>query len=164
MHIKERPLLADEQNDFLTRAAQMQSELALPEEASADAIIAAIDAAVDRWQDEHRGFWKSFKKDPQAAHVAQGLAALWGQQLVLHFGWEWVCVQTGDESMFGVVSPDRAIAVYPEAFINACLQDPKLDCTVALAYNMLKEGKVIGLPPKGYEDLMAGVQRIVPKR
>ena len=63
-----------------------------------------------------------------------------------------------------MVSPDRAIAVYPTYFIKAFLDDPRMDCTAMLAFNMLAAGKVSGLPPHGYENLIYGVVRIIPKR
>lgn len=44
------------------------------------------------------------------------------------------------------------------------VDDPRADCTAMLAFNMLKAGKISGLPAQGYENLMQGVHRIVPKR
>jgi hypothetical protein len=126
-------------------------------------VIEAIDAFVDAWQLGKRPSKKVL--DPEDAPYALG--SLWGEQLVRQFGWEWgmITFHDHDDSMApGVLSPDRALAVYPIHFLLGCLQDPDVDCTVALSFNMLAAGNVGKLKPKKYLNLMDSVHRIIPKR
>ena len=69
----------------------------------------------------------------------------------------------GNTSAPGVLSQNRAMAVYPIHFLLGCLKDPNVDATIMLSYNMLKEGKVADQPAGGYMNLMDGVHRIIPR-
>ncbi len=137
--------------------------LQLDESADPLTVIQAIDAFVDAWQLGQDPLAEQF--DPEDAPYALG--SLWGEQLVRRFGWEWAMITFHDDEDSvapGVVSPDRGLAVYPIHFLIDCLEDPDVDCTVALAFNMLEAGKIGDMPPQGYFNLMEGVHRIVPKR
>lgn len=166
MSIGERPLTPGEAEGFADYTRRAMTNLALTDQdAAPKEIIQAVENFVERWQEERRRpFRKLFVKGPDSTDVALGLGAVWGDQLVREFGWEWTCVEQNGQDAYAVVSPDRAVAVYPTYFIKACLDDPRVDCTAMLAFNMLAAGKVTGLPPNGYENLMQGVVRIIPKR
>lgn len=126
------------------------------------AVVAAIDAFVYAWQKGQRP--PAEKLDPDAAPLILG--SLWGEQLVRRFGWEWAMITFHDHEDAktpGVLSPDRSLAVYPIHFLTGCFEDPQVDATIALAYNMLDAGATDGLEPGEYFNLMDGVQRIVPR-
>ncbi len=124
------------------------------------ALIEAVDAFVFDWQAGKRPPPHSMDADD----APYALGSLWGEQLVRRFSWEWAMVTFHDHSVApGVLSPDRALAVYPIHFLMGALKDAGVDVTIALSYNMLEAGKVGRLEPKGYL-LMDGVRRIVPRR
>jgi hypothetical protein len=127
-----------------------------------DSIVAAIDEFVFAWQGGKRPPKKVI--DPEDAPYALG--TLWGQQLVRRFGWDWKMVtfhDHGDSTAPGVLSPDRSLAIYPIHFILGCLQDPTVDATVMLSYNMLKAGHTGEVAAGRYFNFMDGVHRIVPR-
>ena len=49
-------------------------------------------------------------------------------------------------------------------FIDECLRNPTIDCTVMLAFNMQLEGRFTDCGPGEYVNVMSGVYRIVPRR
>lgn len=137
--------------------------LELDEAATPQAVVDALDAFVDAWQEGSRPPKKAL--DPEDAPFALG--SLWGEQMVRQFKWEWGMItfhEHGDSEAPGVLSPDRALAVYPIHFLMGCLQDDGVDCTVALAFNMLLAGSIKKQKAGKYFNLMDGVHRIVPKR
>lgn len=161
--VSEEPLPAKTVD--LLRGAQREGlgVLGLDDTAAPQVVVNAIDAFVDAWQEGARPPKETL--DPEVAHCALG--GLWGEQLVRQLRWDWAMVtfhEHGNSKAPGVLSPDRALAVYPIHFIKGCFQDPRVDCTVALAFNMLVGGKTGQQPAKGYFNVMAGVHRIVPKR
>lgn len=91
----------------------------------------------------------------------------WGQCLVEEFSWQWKKVSFerdgADEKLIAVVSPDRSMAIYPFEYVRAYLDDPTLDVTIALAFNMLQAKNHPNFEPDGLVDFMSGVQRIVPR-
>lgn len=91
----------------------------------------------------------------------------WGQCLVEEFNWEWKSVSFesdgADEKVIAVVSPDRAMAVYPFEYVRAYVEDPTVDVMIALAFNMLQAKNHPSFEPDGLVDFMSGVQRIVPR-
>lgn len=166
MAIQERPLTPDKLASFAAYTKNAMTHLGLANaEPKPEAAVQAVEDFVDNWQTQKRNpLKKLFGRGPDTVDMALGLGAVWGNQLVRQFGWEWTCTQQNGQDLYAVVSPDRAVAVYPTYFIKACLDDLRVDCTAMLAFNMLVAGKVSGLPAYGYENLMQGVRRIVPKR
>ncbi len=171
MAITERKLTPQEQKEIADHASRAMSNLGLTDpQAQPETICEAIEDFVDRWQREQRDpnpLKKLFARGPAPNPTATslGLGFLWGNQLVRRFGWVWTCLhEQGQGEAYSVVTVDRSIAVHPTHFVRACLDDPRADCTIMLAYNMLVAGKISGMPAQGYENLMWGVRRIVPKR
>jgi hypothetical protein len=125
-------------------------------------IVAAVDAFVYAWQCGDRP--PASVLDAEDAPFTLG--AVWGEQLVRQFGWEWRMVtfhEHGDSVAPSVLSPDRSLAVYPIHFIMGCLQDSSVDATILLAFNML-EARMIGeTKPGSFFNLMDGVHRIIPR-
>lgn len=125
-------------------------------------IVAAVDEFVFGWQCGERPPADALAPD----NAPLPLGAVWGQQLVRAFGWDWAVVEfhEHDNSQApGVLSPDRALAVYPIHFIMGCLHDPTVDTTILLAFNMLEAGTIGPTQPGGFFNLMDGVQRIIPR-
>ena len=166
MPIQERPLTQTESDEFADYTNRAMINLGLANsQAQPEAVVQAVETFVDRWQADRRNpLKKLLARGPNPTDVALGLGSVWGNQLVRQFGWGWTCVLNDGQELFAVVSADRSIAIYPTYFIKACLDDPRVDCTAMLAFNMLAAGKVSGLPAQGYENLMQGVHRIIPKR
>ena len=157
---KERPLTPEEKNDWQGCIVHAFQELPIGDASQTPTELAAqVDHCVDEWQAGRR-------PDPEksdAIDTALGLGAVWGDQLVKEFGWEWTVVIDGGQELYAVAPRDRSLVIYPGNYIKACLDDPTMDCTVALAFNMLVAGKISGIPPRSYEDVMSGVMHIVPK-
>lgn len=127
-----------------------------------EAVIAAVDQYVYDWQ---RGALPAERK-LDAEEAPYLLGALWGQQFVRQFGWRWVNITfltQGNVSAPGVVSPEAALVVYPIHFVIGCLQNPTVDGTLALAFNLLAAGQAGGVGARSYFNLMDGVQRVVPR-
>jgi hypothetical protein len=125
--------------------------------ADARTVVEAINTYASKWQ---KGERPTDLEDSQYT-----LGALWGEQLVATFGWEWTSVtfhEHGDSEAIGVVSPNRSLAVYPFHFLLGCLQDSGVPVTILLAFNMVAEGKIPQMPAHGYQNLMDGVHHIVP--
>lgn len=128
----------------------------------AEQIVASVDAFVFAWQCGKRP-----PKDTIDAEDAPfALGSLWGQQLVRVFDWEWRMVtfhEHDDVVAPGVLSPDRSLAIYPMPFVMGCLDDPGVDATIMLSYNMIKAGKLGETKPGEYTNVMECVHRIVPR-
>ena len=158
----EAPLSDETLRGLKASGAEGAALIGVEVDADPAGVVDAIDAFVFAWQGGVRTPKRVF--DPE--DVPYALGGLWGEQLVRSFGWEWREVtfhEHGDTRAPGVLSPDRALAVYPIHFLIGCLQDPNVDATVMLSFNMLREGKV-GHPPAGeYMNLMDGVHRVVPR-
>ena len=94
------------------------------------------------------------------------LGCLWGQQLIHEFGWVWVKVRVellNAESRIAVVSPNRALAIFPHEFIESCLAG-RAAATIVLSFNLLSDpDEIPALPAHGYEDVMLHLHHIVPK-
>ncbi len=129
-------------------------------DADAPKLIEAVDDFIYRWQKGER----PSEEIVEAEDAPIMFASLWGEQVVREFGWEWVHIMFDDElGTYAVVSPDRSLAIYPFNFVAECMADPTIDAAIALSFNMLTEGSIPQLPPNEYQDLLAGVQRIVPR-
>lgn len=124
-------------------------------------LVEAVDDFAHRWQKSDR-LPAEVIEDTEHARLYFG--SLWGEQLCRQFGWEWRKVVFGDGSeAFGVVSPDRSLAVYPFHFMLGCMQDAGVDVTVLLSFNMLLAGSIPRMRRRSYTNVMDGVHRIVPR-
>ncbi|NII10138.1 DUF3806 domain-containing protein [Oleiagrimonas sp. C23AA] len=125
-------------------------------------IVSAVDTHVNSLQRAiHAG---SLTLNEQSrTYLSLQLGCLWGQQLIKQFGWEWVCVIDGDSELYAVVSKDRALMMLPTYFVNECLQDPNVDCTSILSFNMIAAQKFSETPSGSYLNILDIVVRIVPR-
>jgi hypothetical protein len=162
----ERALTAQELNEFRACATQGLDLLTGKcDSDTPDAIVKALDEYVDAWHAKPTGFLGMlFNKKPDVVQASLALGSIWGDQIVKRFGWEWICLQHDNMDYYCVGSPDRALVVYPTYFVKACLDDPQVDCTAMLAFNMLAAGSIPPFPERSYENLMNGVHRVVPRR
>lgn len=124
-------------------------------------LVEAADKFAYRWQKGKRPS-ADLVEDTEQARLFFG--SLWGEQLCRQFGWEWRKIVFGDGSVaFGVVSPDRSLAIYPLDFMLGCMQHAGVDVTVALSFDMLLAGRVPKMKRRSYTNVMEGVHRIVPR-
>lgn len=137
-------------------ASFLQIDLAT---ASPAEIVEKVDDYVHRMQ-------KKSAPAPEGEQVEIFFGCLWGEQLVREFQWEWANVTFHEHSnvdALGVFSPDRSLAIYPFHFIIGCLECDA-PVTIALAYNLLKDGaRIPDLPPRGFENVMDNVHHAVPR-
>lgn len=168
-NIQERPLTDEEKAEFETRSSRALKNLGVnAPEASAESIVQLVDAFVDKWQTggfaPRKSLFSRKPALPDSVDVALGLGAVWGDQIVRKFGWEWTCLQQDGQDLYCVASQDCGWVIYPTYFLKACLDNPHADCTAMLSFNMLAAGNIPANPANSYENLMGGVQRVVPKR
>ena len=94
------------------------------------------------------------------------IGAVWGMQMQRQFGWEWINMIQHDHDDLNVVAMfdmERTVGIYPFHYVYGCFEN-KVYPTVLLAFNMLVAGKIPKFDRRSYENLMDGVQHIVPPR
>jgi hypothetical protein len=161
----ERPLDSDEISAFERYRETGLQLLGASEADAAKALVHAVNTYVDEWQSRRRGFLARLRaRAEDTTEVARALSVVWGDQIVRHFGWEWICEVKDEEEWYAVASTDRSLVIHPPRFIGQCLDEPKTDCTILLAFNMQSAGNFTGCKPKQYVNVMSGVRRVVPKR
>ncbi len=115
--------------------------------------VAAVDAVVRRWRRDGAGP----EQGVAAADVPFLFGSLWGEAVVESLGWSWVQVvfnRHAEAVAAAVVSPDRALAVFPIHYLLGLADDPAGDCTIGLAFDRLVAGDLDGLTPGGYANVM----------
>lgn len=168
-NFQERPLTDTEKSEFSRCTAEAMRNLSINDfRSTPEEIVRSVDSFVDNWQDEKRQQRKKWfgRKPalPDTIDVALGLGAVWGNQIVRKFGWNWTCLQADGKDLYCIVSPDGAWVIYPTYFIKACLDNPNVDCTAMLSFNMMAANTLPEMPAKSLENFMAGIHRIIPKR
>lgn len=78
------------------------------------------------------------------------LACVFGEQLVRAVRWQWARVDYGSSKPAGLISPDRARAHFPLALITRLARKGRSENTIALLFNMLREGVVPEAEPWSY--------------
>lgn len=162
MKISEKPLTSDMLDAIEDYAAEAARLIGLdePEKMTPQAIVEAVDECVYQLQ---KGRGPKFEEDEEAALL---LGCLWGQQLVRELRWQWVGAtfhEFDDADATGVVSANRALAIYPFHFIFECLEN-QAPVTIRLAFEILKDGsRVPRLPPRSYENVMDNVHHDTPR-
>lgn len=123
-------------------------------------------AAIIRSVDEYVFSMQQGEVSPADEDADINLSCVWGQQLVRELNWEWANLvhhDHGDASAIGVVSPNRALAIYPLNFISGCLNHG-VPVTILLAFNMLvAPSRIPSIAPNSYENLMGMVHHIIPR-
>jgi hypothetical protein len=165
MNITEEPMPAEIKDTIRGCAEDALKVLGASfDTADPSAIVEAIDVFAYRWQKGDRPATDVVEDGEQARLI---FGSLWGEQIVKQFGWQWAKVtfhDYDDSFAFGVFSPDRSLAVYPLEFMLGCLQNPNVDVTVMLAFNMLLGGNVPKMRPavirmswRGFTALCRGI-------
>jgi len=162
--ISERPLSPDELSQFEHYRQRGLELLGASASAVPKRLVQAIDEFVDEWQNKRRGLSAMFRPRTDAVEPARALGVVWGDQIVRHFEWNWICEVREGEERFAVAAPNRSLVIYAPQFIHDCLHNPQIDCTVMLAFNMQEAGNFTGCQARDYVDVMSGVRRIVPRR
>ena len=109
---------------------------------------------------------KWFQRIDNWQERAVPIGALWGTQMQRQFGWEWINLIQHDHDDLNVVAMfdmERTVGIYPFHYVYGCFEN-KVYPTVLLAFNMLVAGKIPKFDRRSYENLMDGVQHIVPPR
>jgi hypothetical protein len=164
MYMTERTLTSQELQEFREFADAARRLLSLDATAGPKESVEAIEGYILDWhQPKGNFFTRLFNRKPDVIQAALALGAIWGEQLVREFGWDWTCHQAGGQDLYCVASKNRSTAVFPTYFVKACLDDASVDCTIVLAFNMLKAGSLPELPAGAFLNLMDGVHRIVPR-
>lgn len=158
--VKERELEEAELLEINDAVDQGFRVLGLDSNLEPQKVVEALDHHVDKAQDEIVGNMDSQSRFHETGEV---LALLWGQQLVKRFGWQWTYVRLSKAEVLAVASPDRSQIVYPLHFLCECFEDPELDCTIKLAFEMLCDEDSPEGEANEYENIMESVFRIVPK-
>ena len=125
-------------------------------------IVAAIDAHIDASQQAALAGSPALSEE-NCTFLSLQLGCLWGQQLVKAFDWEWTCLMENGDELYAVASKDRALLILPTYFTRDCLEQPGIDCTALLAYNMLAAQKFAQVPANSYLNVLDNVVRIVPR-
>lgn len=162
--VTERKLNDDELAEFDHYFREGLKVLEISENSPPEDIVLAVDGFVDEWQESEPDDTDDSSPEEDNVGMALALGIVWGNQIVRKFGWSWVFVTTGQTERYAVVSPDRSLVIYPAYFLKKCLDDPAVDCTVMLAFNMQQDDKLAKEVPGTYADVMRSVVRIVPKR
>ncbi len=156
--LEERPLSDHEQTHLKQLADSGLEMLGITDDRQPHEIVEAVDKWVDDFQD-------TANEDVDEAEIERlvvNLGTIWGEQVVKEFGWQWVCFEGAGE-ILAVVSPERALYIIPYEYLLACMQDPELDCTVMLSFNLLKENPPENLRKNDYDHFMMSAFRMVPK-
>lgn len=163
--ISEKPVSPDTLLSIKKCARSASKVLGIEPRASTPSVIAAaVDEFVHQWQKGNRPDYSVLTQDDAPLIIG----SLWGEAIVSRFKWQWAMVNFHDHNNAvapAVLSPDRSLAIYPLHFLLGCFNDPHVDVTILLSYNMLKAGSLDGmkLKPGSYYNLMDSVHRIVPR-
>lgn len=106
--------------------------LDLNEEEQPLTIVSAIGNRVD----EERVAVKDLPEDDYADFILS-MACLWGTQICRAYNWEWVTLNYDGGSSVAIVSPDRAVAVYPLFYFKDFIDELDRETTIILVFNML---------------------------
>jgi len=111
---------------------------------------AAIVEAIRRYVDDVRDGRRELEPD-----LALTLSCLWAGQVCRTLGWSWARVAYPDAggSSIGIVSPNRAHAIFPYHFLKDVLEDGDRSNTTLLLFNMLCAGSLPNARPGTYAAL-----------
>ena len=159
--LREQPIDPELCSEIGRLAESAAAHVAVDPASGPDCVIAAVDAFVREMQ---QGGQSTLAGDSQPE---MALGALWGEQLVRGLGWLWTAVTfhgADDITTVAVVSPDRALVIYPFHFIHGCLEHAA-PVTILLAWEILThDGRVPSLPADSFENVMDHAHHPVPLR
>jgi hypothetical protein len=142
----ERPLTIDEEQELealLLTALELvplPPELGLGEELPPEALVFAVDTAIDAARNGAQ-----LSELLPLEEIAAALGALWADELARRTGWGLVIATFGADEpepyeTLAVVKPDRSVAVLPLAIIGAALTDRHVENNVGLLFHLVVRG------------------------
>ncbi len=159
MSFSERPLTFEIESAIPGAAKEGAQLLGVSMEVMPSQIINAIDAFV--LDPPKAGF---LKKVDNWNERAMPLGALWGIQMLRRFSWEWTMIvqhEHDDSIAIAVTDKSRSMVIYPFHYVFGCLEN-KIVPTIALSFNMIEANSLPEFEPNSYENLMDGIQHVVP--
>jgi hypothetical protein len=159
----ERSLTSDEEYDVNQYAGSGRRLLSIGECATPSDVLAVLDAFVDGWPRRDPAVVAADLSKPDDLILSWAIGALWGDQVIRQFRWEWIVAAETDSERYGVASPDRALVIYPAYFVRECFYDASKDFTAMLMFNMLLAGRYRAWKANEFADLAECTQRIVPR-
>lgn len=162
MKIKEEPLCDEVMAEIRDCATKALAVLGVERHTmDTAAVVQAIDEFIYHLQRDDDAPRHGISDDVEARML---MGSLWGEQIVKEFSWNWakVTFDDGNRSEFGVLSPNRSLAIYPFDFLLCCFES-SIDVTIMLCFNMLRAGAIPEEEMDTYDNLMHGIRRIVPR-
>ena len=159
MRISEKAVPAEEIAE-LTAFAESVYVLLAKEKPNADPID-VIDEILYVWQQSGT----IPVAELESNQLIYALGTLWGNILIKQYHWSWATLtfhEFNDWEGRAVVAADGSLCILPFAYIHICLagdDEVKISASlVALGANIIPS-----FPPNSFEDVMNGLQRIVPR-
>jgi hypothetical protein len=159
---QERALTPTEVVDLKSGQEKVAAHLGIRTDQDPGDAMKRLTEFVRSQQQEYRSMLKRLSNRKMLSDMAFAVGASWGELLCREFGWEWVVIGAGGDDSFAVSPADRSLVVYPIRYVRDCLNDASALCTIALAGNMLRGGRIPAMPRGQLEDVMAGVRHVVP--
>ena len=142
----ERPLTADEEQELdalivtALELVPLPDGVALGDELPPEALIFAIDAAVDAARNGAQ-----LSELLPLDEVAAALGALWADELCRRSGWGMVIATFGADEpepfeTLAVVKADRSAAVLPLALVGAALTDRHVENNLGVLFHLIVRG------------------------
>ncbi|MBB1163124.1 hypothetical protein [Aquariibacter albus] len=133
----------------------------LPKRDPDSEFLDVIDQTLYDWQQSGANPVEGVEEDD----LIYALGVLWGNHLVKEHAWRWADLtfhEFNDWTGRAVVSESGSLSILPFAYIRECLDgedEVKISAVpVALRSNVIPE-----FPPGTFENVMHGLQRIVPR-
>ena len=162
MKFEERPLTRHELSDMKSDNHYGYKLLELKSRDTTPAtIVKHLDAVVRELQNDYK---KGTRKPDgnESVEIALGLGAVWGNQIVREFEWEWVCLKVDDQDYCVVTSPDRSLFIAPAPFVKQCFDYPATVCTIFYVFELIEANALAGLAEGTFANVMASVRPPAP--
>lgn len=159
MNISEQAIPANEIADFTAFAESVYPEL--PKEKPNATPIDVIDATIYTWQQSETMPIEEIESND----LVLALGMLWGNILVEKYNWHWAILTFHEFNNWqgqAIVAPDSSLFMLPFAYIHQCLVG-EAEVKVSASLVALDSDVIPSFPPNSFQDLMQGLQRIVPR-
>ncbi len=163
MKFEERPLTRQESSDMKSDNHYGFKLLELKSRDTTPAtIVKHLDYVVHELQNDYkRGIRKP--DGNESVEIALGLGAVWGNQIVREFEWEWVCLNFDEQDYCVVTSPDRSLFIATAPFVKQCFDNPQTVCTIMYVFELIAAEALTGLVAPGtYANVMSSVRPPAP--
>lgn len=133
----------------------------LPKENPNAAPIEIIDETLYAWQQSGAMPIAGLESN----ELVYALGTLWGNILIEKHNWRWATLtfhELNDWKGRSVVAPDGSLSILPFAYIHECLAGED-EVKISASLVALGSGVIPSFPPGSFENVMHGIQRIVPR-